>query len=261
MLFKVAWEVIRGSGENHKFLGAKTGMIAVLHSWGSNMSLPPHLYCIVPASGVNASGKWKVTKSKGKYLFPVKSMAKVFRAKLLDELKKADLLEADLHEKLIAKPWVVYAKRPLGGPQQVTQYLGRYTHKIAISNHRITDVGQDTVSFTVKDYLKGGQKSILKLPKNEFIRRFAMHTLPRGFVRIRHYGILSTTGKKKYLMIIREQTGTVWLTIKREPVKLGRCPTCKKGKLVTIAIFNSDRAPPKHLLHQINQQNKQRQRT
>ena len=254
MLFKTAWEVIKGFGENHKFLGAQTGMIAILHTWGSNMSLHPHLHCIVPAGGVNGSGEWKLTKSQGKYLFPVKAMSKVFRAKFLDTLCKAGLLEGSLHEKLISKKWVVYAKRPFHGPQQVIEYLGRYTHKIAISNHRITDVDTDTVSFKVKEYRKGGSKSICTLSKQEFIRRFAMHILQKGFVRIRHFGILSTTGKKKYQVIIREQTGEVSLTIKREPIKLGRCPACKKGTLVTIVIFQ-DRGPPEHLIHQLNQLN------
>lgn len=260
MLFKTAWEVILGFGTNHKFLGALTGMISILHTWGSNMSLHPHLHCIVPAGGVNGSGKWKTTKSKGKYLFPVKAMSKVFRAKYLDALNKADLLEASLHEKLTAKKWVVYAKRPFRGPQQVTEYLGRYTHKIAISNHRITNVGCDTVSFKVKNYRKEGKQETCTLTKSEFIRRFTMHILPKGFVRIRHFGILSTTGKKKYLIPIREQVGEVILATKREPSKMGMCPNCKKGRLVTIAIFTNDRAPPKHLLQKINQQKKQRQR-
>lgn len=260
MLFKTAWEVIIGFGTNHKFLGALTGMISILHTWGSNMSLHPHLHCIVPAGGVNGSGKWKTTKSKGKYLFPVKAMSKVFRAKFLDALNKADLLEAALHEKLTAKNWVVYAKRPFRGPQQATEYLGRYTHKIAISNHRITDVGSDTVSFRVKNYRKGGKNETCTLTKSEFIRRFAMHILPRGFVRIRHYGILSTSGKKKYQGIICRQIGAVKLTIKREAIKLGVCPACQKGKLITIATFKTGRSPPKHLLSQISNQNQQRQR-
>ena len=230
-------------------------MIAVLHTWGSNMSLHPHLHCIVPAGGVSRSGKWKETKSCGKYLFPVKAMSKVFRAKFLDALNRADLLTPELHEKLTAKRWVIYAKRPFYGPQQVTEYLGRYTHKIAISNHRITDVGKDTVSFKVKDYRKGGKSSICKLSRQEFICRFAMHILPKAFVRIRHFGILSATGKRKYQATIREQTGSVKLQIKREPIKLGACPSCGKGRLVTIAIFR-DRGPPKNLFHQIRQQKK-----
>ncbi len=256
LLFKTAWQTIKGFGENHTFLGALTGMISVLHTWGSNLSLHPHLHCIVPAGGISKYGKWKSTKSKGKYLFPVKAMGKVFRAKFLAGLNKAGLLEKTLHEKLTVKPWVFYAKRPFRGPQQVIEYLGRYTHKIAISNHRIIRTSKDSISFMVKNYRKGGSKEICQLPKSEFIRRFSMHILPKNFVRIRHYGILSSTGKKKHLITIRRQTGEVRLLVKRGPILAGFCPVCKKGKLVTIAIFQ-DRGPPGHLIRQLNQQKKQ----
>ena len=247
LLFKTAWQVIKGFGDNPKFLGAKTGMVAVLHTWGQNMSLHPHLHCIVPGGGVNDSGKWKTTRNKGKFLFPVKAMGKVFRAKSLDELNKAGLLEDALHQKLLLRPWVVYAKRPFHGPGQVIEYLGRYTHKIAISNHRIISMGKDTVSFSVKDYKKGGKKAVCTLSQREFIRRFAMHILPKGFVRIRHYGLLSVVGKRKHLDTIREQTGVVTLPTERAPVQPGLCPYCKKGRLQTIAFFDG-RGPPKHLL-------------
>ncbi len=254
MLFSCAWQVISGYGENHKFLGAKAGMIAILHTWGSNMSLHPHLHCIVPSGGINGSGKWKTTKSKGKYLFPVKSLSKVFRAKFLDQLNKNGCLDSSLHDKLVLKKWVVYAKRPFGGPHQVIKYLGRYTHKIAISNHRITDVGTDQVSFQVKDYRKGGRKGECVLTKVEFIRRFAMHILNRGFTRIRHFGFLSATGKKKYLDKIREQIPTKdSFQSKSTPVMVNVCPHCKKGRLVTVEVFSSDRAPPSNLVAQLRQ--------
>jgi len=259
LLFKTAWEVICGFAGNPQFLGARTGMISVLHTWGSNMSLHPHLHCIVPAGGISAAGKWKFTRTNGKYLFPVKAMSKVFRAKFLDGLNREGLLDRDLHQKLTSRNWVVYAKRPFGGPQQVTEYLGRYTHKIAISNHRISKVDQQAVSFKVKDYRKGGKVGICTLTQKEFIRRFAMHILPKGFVRIRHYGILSATGKPKYLPAIRMQTGKVTITIKRAPIKAGLCPKCKKGKLITLITF-WDRGPPKHLTNKIDQQKNQRQR-
>ena len=252
MLFRTAWQTLSGFGHNPKFLGAQTGMIAILHTWGSNMSLHPHLHCIVPAGGINKCGKWKHTKGKGKYLFPVKSISKVFRAKFLEALNKSAMLSSRLREKLTVKPWVVYAKRPFGGPQQVVEYLGRYTHKIAISNHRIAEVSEVAVSFSVKDYRHGGRKSICQLSTEEFIRRFSMHILPKGFTRIRHYGLLSSTGKKKYLAVVRQQTGTVKLMVNPEPLKLGMCPVCKKGKLITIAVFR-DRGPPFHLLNTIKQ--------
>lgn len=254
LLFSCAWQVISGFGANHKFLGAKPGMIAILHTWGSNMSLHPHLHCIVPAGGVNESGKWKTTRSKGKYLFPVKEMSKVFRAKFLDQLNKTGYLDTTLHHQLISKKWVVYAKRPFGGPMQVINYLGRYTHKIAISNHRISDVGTDQVSFQVKDYRNGGKKKECVLSKVEFVRRFAMHILSRGFTRIRHFGILSATGKRRYLDGIREQVPSKeLLQTASTPNLLKVCPSCKKGRLVTVEVFSSDRAPPPGLLAQLSQ--------
>jgi hypothetical protein len=254
LLFSCAWQVISGFGGNPKLLGAKPGMIAILHTWGSNLSLHPHLHCIVPGGGVNGSGKWKTTRSKGKYLFPVKAMSKVFRAKFLDQLNKKGCLDPTLHQKLISKKWVVYAKRPFGGPMQVITYLGRYTHKIAISNHRITDVGTDQVSFQVKDYRHGGKKKECVLSEVEFVRRFAMHILSRGFTRIRHFGILSATGKRRYLDGIREQVPSKeLLQTASTPNLLKVCPSCKKGRLVTVEVFSSDRAPPPGLLAQLSQ--------
>lgn len=136
-LFKTAWSVVKGFAGNPKFLGAKTGMIAILHTWGQNLSLHPHIHCIVPGGGVTASGKWKRAKGMDKYLFPVKAMSRVFRARYVEFLRKAFSLEDELYRKLFDKSWVVYCKRPFFGPAQVTEYLGRYTHKIAIANHRI----------------------------------------------------------------------------------------------------------------------------
>jgi len=254
ILFKTAWQVIKGFGTNPKFLGATPGMVAVLHSWGQNLSLHPHLHCIVPGGGITGSGKWKPIQNKGKpgsrkvrYLFPVKAMGKVFRAKFLHALNRDGLLDEQLHQKLLQRPWVVYAKRPFFGPQQVVEYLGRYTHKIAISNHRIVAVGKGRVDFKVKNYKNGGQQEVVTLAQREFIRRFALHILPKGFVRIRHYGILSVTGKGKHLDTIRQQTGSVLLTTEREPLQLHRCPYCKKGRLQPIVTFD-ERGPPKHLL-------------
>lgn len=243
ILFKTAWKVIQGFAAEPKFLGADTGMIAVLHTWGQNLSLHPHLHCIVPGGGLGKTGKWKYCKSKGKFLFPVKSMSKVFRAKFMAELRKELQVSAGLAKKLVAKPWVVYCKRPFMGPQQVIEYLGRYTHKIAISNHRIKSISNDKVAFTVKDYRKGGKKSMCSLPQREFIRRFAMHILPKGFVRIRHYGMLSSTSKKEKLTVARDQTGEVTVEVPEKASCIRTCPACKKGKLITVEVFD-ERGPP-----------------
>src|SRR5680860_271087 len=216
LLFGTAWSVIRDFGENPKFMGATTGMVAILHTWGQNLGLHPHLHCIVPGGGITAGGKWKYAKNRGKYLFPVRAMSKVFRARFTEGLRKRSDLPTDLYGTLFAKEWVVYCKRPFMGPPQVVEYLGRYTHKIAIGNHRIKDLGQDGVTFSVKDYRHGGRKSLLRLSDGEFIRRFALHVLPKGFVRIRHYGILSSSKKKRLLPRIAAQIGSVRIKLKRE---------------------------------------------
>jgi hypothetical protein len=132
LLFKTAWGLIRDFGYNPKLLGAKMGMIAVLHTWGQNMSLHPHLHCIIPAGGVTKSNKWKASGAKGKYLFPVKEMKRVFRARYVAALRNEITLDKNLSEKLFEKPWVIHCEQPFYGPKQVIEYLGRYTHKIAI---------------------------------------------------------------------------------------------------------------------------------
>lgn len=245
VLFQTAWAVIRDFGKNPRLLGAGTGMIAVLHTWGQGLSLHPHLHCIVPAGGLTKNKKWKATKSKGKYLFPVKAMGKVFKARFIAALSKEEQLNPTLREKLFAKPWVVYAKQPFYGPKQVIEYLGRYTHKIAISNHRIKSLDNDQVTFSYKDYRKGGKKGLMKLGQKEFIRRFALHILPKGFTRIRHYGILSSSSKITCKKIIEAQIGAITVENKSSlPTLHRRCPACKKGFLETVLVFGK-RGPPK----------------
>lgn len=253
LLFKTAWGIIRGFGANPNFLGVKMGMVAILHTWGQNLSLHPHLHCIVPGGGITKTGKWKNTKSEGKYLFPVKAMSKVFRARFVAALRKELKPQpTSFYESLFKHNWVVYCKRPFLGPPQVVEYLGRYTHKIAISNHRIKDLKGGKVKFTVKDYRHGGKKSMLQLPDAEFIRRFALHILPKGFTRIRHYGILSSYHKKNILSALQKDLGKPALK-KTEPSMHRKCPVCKKGNLVTIATFTA-RGPPSHWREQIKNQ-------
>ncbi len=264
LLFKTAWDTIRDFSANPKFLGARMGMIAILHTWGQNLSLHPHLHCIVPGGGITQSGKWKSAKGKGKpgcrkarYLFPVKAMSKVYRARFVAALRKELGSEQSpvFYESLFKNEWVVFCKRPFLGPQQVVGYLGRYTHKIAIGNHRIKDLDHRGVAFSVKDYRHGGKRSVLKLTDTEFIRRFALHILPKGFVRIRHYGILSSYHKKNIIPQLQKVLGKVKLA-QRKPLQHQVCPVCKKGKLVTIHAFTA-RGPPAHWLEKLkNQKNK-----
>jgi len=254
LLFRTAWSVIKAFARNGKFLGAKTGMIAILHTWGQNLSLHPHLHCIVPGGGITPSGKWKPARGKGKYLFPVKSLSRVFRARFVEQLRKEFNLAPEFYKPLFEKPWVAYCKQPFLGPTQVIEYLGRYTHKIAISNHRITGLENQSVQFTAKDYRKAGARYQLSLGDQEFIRRFCLHILPRGFTRIRHYGILSSSLKKVCINLLHHELGKPEIQESGSPRK-GICFACGKGELITIMHFSS-RGPPdnKTLKNIINDQ-------
>ena len=222
-------------------------MIAVLHTWGQNLSLHPHLHCIVPGGGIDKNGKWQKQTRSNKYLFSVKALSKVFRAKYVQQLREKGITDKALFDSLFQQDWVIYAKRPFGGPKQVIEYLGRYTHKVAISNHRIVQVTQSEVSFSYKDYRDSAGKKTMTLTNAEFTRRFAQHILPHRFVRIRHYGILSATWKRGKLQTLQTQ-----LKIKRPQLKvktlLRKCPCCKTGTLITIEIFGKRGPPKKYLL-------------
>ena len=190
VLFRSVWLTLKQFGTT---AGLHLGMIAVLHTWGQNLSLHPHLHCIVPGGGIDEKGRWQRQMRSNKYLFAVKALSKVFRAKYVQRLRQSGIEDKQLLESLFQNDWVVYAKRPFGGPVQVIEYLGRYTHKVAISNHRIQTVTDKEVSFSYKDYKAGGAVKLMRLSNEEFTRRFAQHILPHRFVRIRHYGILSST--------------------------------------------------------------------
>jgi hypothetical protein len=241
LLFEAAWETLRTFGKNK---GVQTGMIAVLHTWGQNLSLHPHLHCIVPGGGVDKESHWKNIRADGKFLFSVKALSKVFRAKYCDKLKNR-LPEAyqKLRKGLWEKPWVVFAKRPFGSSMSVIEYLGRYTHKIAISNHRIGSVDEKTVTFDYKDYRQKGMKKKMTLSHEEFIRRFAMHILPKGFVKIRHFGFLSSSWKRLKLSKLQEQLQVIKARPAEKKAELPICPCCGKGRLHTILVFDQ-RGPP-----------------
>lgn len=251
LLFSTACSTIQSFAADEKHLGADTGMISILHTWGQTLTLHPHLHCIIPGGGITKAKYWKTTRSNGKFLFPVKALSTVFRARFVAALRKAFPQEPKVFfENLFQTPWVVYSKRPFGGPLQVIEYLGRYTHKIAVSNHRITDLNNDTVSFTYKDYRHSDTKKQMTLNGIEFIRRFALHILPKGFVRIRHYGILSSKVKVTALPLIREQlqhkqqpiTDNSIIATCQVPVEQ-KCPCCKKGIMQHVLDFDF-RGPP-----------------
>ncbi len=264
ILFKTAWQTLGQFGDNPGLLGAKMGMIAVLHTWGQNLSLHPHLHCIVPGGGVSKAGEWKQAKSRGKFLFNVTSMSNVFRAKFVAALRKeAPGLPQSLYDALFKNQWVVFAKRAFKNNQSVIEYLGRYTHKIAISNYRIRhiDYEKHTVTFSLKQYRNGGKKTTQTLSAKEFVRRFALHVLPKGFTRIRHYGILSSAWKKEKLPALqrllsrkKQAPEKADSAQKNAPVKtmLHRCPSCKVGTLETILVFDK-RGPPEDWKKLINE--------
>jgi len=258
-LFKTSWATLKGFSANPDYLNAKIGAISLLHTWGQNLLLHPHLHCIVPGGGVTESGKWKYSRNSGKFLFCVKEMSKVFRAKFVAELRKNKAnITKETYDKLFKKEWVVYAKQAFCTPSSVIEYLGRYSHKVAISNHRIISINKenDTVTFHLKNYKKNGKKETLTLKQAEFIRRFSLHILPKGFNRIRHYGILSGTWKRKNLKELQEKL-TTEKRIKIEPkeIKLGKCRICKKGIMETIFAFSKARPPPNSIFKQIKKHN------
>jgi len=256
ILFKASWETIKQFAKDKKLLGAQTGMTSILHTWGQNLCLHPHVHCIVPGGGITKTGKWKQARSDGKYLFCVKAMSPVFRAKFVHHLRKQAkrkgiVIPQSLFDKLFKKNWVIYAKQPFLGPEQIIEYLGRYTHKVAITNHRIVKVSNQKVFFKYKDYRKEGKVQIMSLSKEEFIRRFSLHVLPLRFVRIRHFGLLNGKNNKRLPEIIKaiQDSGAAVPSFTQNACAAKKtfstllCPCCKKGQMITIAVFDG-RAPP-----------------
>ena len=254
LLFKTAWETIAQFG--YTKLRAETGMLAILHSWGQNLSLHPHVHCVVPGGGINYQGQWKQVKvsENGKvFLFRVENLSAVFRGKFIGSLLKLFPQEKRFIREIYRTNWVVYAKEPFAGPEQVIEYLGRYTHKVAISNHRLLNVDEKGVRFRWRDY-RDNQVKVMTLEGSEFLRRFCQHILPRGFVRIRHYGLLSTT-RRVQLRELQKAFGIDisckkekknWKDVCREHLNYNPdiCPQCGKGHMVIIEMFPGARSPP-----------------
>ena len=254
-LFSASWKTIGIFSDDPGHLGAKSGMTGILHTWGQNLSLHPHVHCLVPSGGIDPQNNWKEGRGKGKYLFPVKAMGRVFRAVFLKQLKqlkkKGEIDHADLRalvDALFKKPWVVYAKRPFAGATSVIEYLGRYSHKVAIGNHRIKAIEDNKVCFAYKNY-RTRQNSRMHLGAREFIRRFVQHILPKGFVRIRHFGICASRNKallsdiKERLLKKRplEAKPVVYPHWSPSPIT---CPKCKKGVMKNIRMILPIRAGP-----------------
>ena len=261
LLFAASQQTINTFASDEKYLGAMPGMITVLHTWGQNLSLHPHVHLIIPGGGIAASGCWKNTKASGRYLFPVKAMSTMFKHKYMEGflalLKQKDKsISASVKKSLYNKSWIVYAKSPFGGPSQAIEYLGRYTHKVAISNHRLLSIDKDKISFTYKDYADNSRQKTMTLEATEFLRRFCLHILPPGFRKIRYYGFMAN--KHSALLQVQQQEMGVavpqqkdeikritWQLIAKEKLNYDAClcPVCKKGTMVTLFHFKAH-APP-----------------
>jgi hypothetical protein len=265
LLFAAASQTLLTIARDQKHLGAQVGFTMVLHTWGQNLLFHPHVHCVVTGGGLSSNGaRWIAAREK--YLLSVKVLAKLFRGKFLAALdrayqsRKLDLVGSTAElaapqawgrfkDGLYQKDWVVYAKPPFGGAEQVFHYLGRYTHRIAISNHRIVDFADAKVTFSWKDYADGCQKKLMTLDAVEFLRRFLLHVLPHGFVRIRHYGLCASSNVNTKLVAARRL-----LAPEAEPAELPKpestqpkpwwerfleqtgvdilaCPLCKVGRM------------------------------
>lgn len=249
LLFQAAWETVKTLGKDPKRLNGLMGFMAILHSWSQNLSQHNHLHCIVPGGAITKRGKWKPSK-KG-YLFPVKVVSKIFRGIYVSKLRalykdnQLKLPDAKSFNKLLdslmEKDWVVYTKEPFAGSEKLLDYLGRYTHKIAISNNRILDCDENFVTFKWRDYSDNSKEKIMKLQPDEFIRRFLHHVVPTRFMRIRSFGFLANASKTKNIKAIREKLSYIQQDKNKKDAKaiilelvgidISVCPTCKKGQL------------------------------
>ncbi|MER8951079.1 MULTISPECIES: IS91 family transposase [unclassified Mesorhizobium] len=267
ILFKVAAETLRTIAADSKHLGAEIGLVGVLHSWGQNLHYHPHIHCIVPGGGLSPDGTRWISCKPGFFL-PVRVLSRLFRRLFLEELRTAyeagklsffgDLAELALPVVFRRRlgearrlEWVVYAKPPFGGPEQVLAYLGRYTHRVAIANSRLVSMADGKIVFRWRDYQHGGKAKLMTLNVHEFIRRFLLHTLPDGFHRIRHYGFLANGHRAAKLDLCRRLLANplqdnIEPRVESTPAPLSlahRCPCCG-GSMITLAIWRCGQAPP-----------------
>jgi hypothetical protein len=218
LLFQAVAETLKEVAANPRNLGAEIGITAILHTWTQTLHYHPHIHCIVPGGGLDKTGEnW--IPAKPNFFLAVRILSEVFRAKLLAGLESA--IESGqirsspgsgtdvsrLLRRAARRKWVVYSKRPFAGPAQVLTYLGRYTHRIAIGNERIISMDGDEVVFSYKDRTDGDRKKLMAVPARAFLHRFMLHVLPKGFVRIRHYGLLANSMRRNRIAVCRRLLG------------------------------------------------------
>jgi hypothetical protein len=273
LLFRSVSDTLIEFGANPHWLGGEIAATLVLHTWGQRLSQHLHIHALVAAGAIHPDGHW-IRAHRG-FLFPVTALSMVFRGKFLAALAGAftsgsfrfsgttdPLTTPPAQQRFLANlrqhDWVVYAKPPFGGPAQVLDYLGRYTHRVAISNHRLVSCTDTEVRFRYRDYAHGNRRKVMTLASAEFIRRFLLHVLPSGFMRIRHYGILANHTKRAKLAAARtaldippapqpakpESVAAFWLRV--ADLDIQQCPRCKTGRMLVIGSVSAprQRAPP-----------------
>jgi hypothetical protein len=271
LLFRAAADTLLTFGRDPQHLGGTIGITAILHTWGQNLTQHLHLHCLV-TGGALAADRSRWIASRASFLFPVRALSRVFRAKYLAGLQRAfaagELTFADGTAELADRPaftrflaplraqdWVVYAKRPFAGPEQVLEYLGRYTHRVALSNNRLVSLTDGVVRFHWKDYADHDRRKIMALAVDEFLRRFLLHVLPTGFMRIRHFGLLANRTRRGTLARCRHLLGQppaeetppepVTVLMRRlTGVDLSRCPVCGEGRMQITAIVSRPARSP-----------------
>ena len=259
LLFKAAQHTILTLSKDEKYMGATPGIVSILHTNGQDLNFHPHIHNIVSGGGINAAGKWtKEKRSNGRFLFPRRSMEKIYKGYFLDQLRKyiakgllkytdSAALESILH---IAghKKWNVHANAPFGGPAQIIEYLGRYTHKVAITAHRIITISDSHISFKYKDYADNDKEKIMTLKHAEFLRRFEQHILPKSFVKIRHSGYLHAKNKMERIASVcsqlklpapmqRVRTPVTLRLLLQTGQDITLCPVCGQGKMLLVKTF------------------------
>jgi Putative transposase len=268
ILFRAAAETLRTIAADPKHLGAELGFFAVLHTWGQNLLHHPHLHCVVAGGGLSLDGTRWIACRPGFFL-PVRVLARLFRRLFLEYLQKAfdagklqlfSSLEPHRESRAFLRylaptrkaEWVVYAKPPFAGPEQVLEYVGRYTHRVAICNNRLLNIEDGKVRFRWKDYRHGNRQKTMTLTADEFIRRFLLHVLPNGFQRIRYYGFLGNRCRELKLARCRELLGMPRLKPSESQSEQGyrdhheeltgtslwQCPVCQQGRMIQIEVLD-----------------------
>lgn len=265
LLFACATQTLLAFARDPKWLGAEPAITVLLHTWDQRLAMHRHVHCLVSGGGIGDAGEW--VNAKPHFLFPVRALSKVFRGQFLEALNGAldggelrlpvGLPRKTLFAELTREDWVVYAKRPFAGPQQVLAYLGRYTHRTAIGNQRLVSMEAGRVRFRWRDRAHGNEQRVMDLPAEAFLHRFLLHVLPRGFQRIRHYGLLANRHKAERLEQARaalnqpppepvEKESVAAFALRVLRVDIALCPVCHTGRLALVMNLPRERGPPGH---------------